>query len=64
VTQNAKKPNPAIAKQALKEAANRRKNQLHVEEEGLVRQEEFNGRKGPDPARFGDWENKGIASDF
>jgi hypothetical protein len=25
---------------------------------------ELNGRKGPEPTRFGDWENKGIASDF
>jgi hypothetical protein len=23
-----------------------------------------NGRSGPDPARYGDWEVKGIASDF
>ena len=25
---------------------------------------EINGRDGPDPVRYGDWENKGIASDF
>ena len=25
---------------------------------------EFGGRDGPDPVRYGDWENKGIASDF
>ena len=25
---------------------------------------EVQGRQGPDPARYGDWENKGIASDF
>ena len=25
---------------------------------------EVGGRKGPDPTRYGDWENKGIASDF
>jgi hypothetical protein len=23
-----------------------------------------NGRAGPEPTRFGDWETKGIASDF
>jgi hypothetical protein len=22
------------------------------------------GPKGPEPTRYGDWENKGIASDF
>ncbi len=26
--------------------------------------EELGGRGGPDPARYGDWEVKGIASDF
>jgi hypothetical protein len=25
---------------------------------------EWNGRDGPDPVRYGDWEVKGIASDF
>ncbi len=25
---------------------------------------EVNGRQGPEPIRFGDWESKGIASDF
>ena len=25
---------------------------------------EVNGRKGPEPTRFGDWETKGIVSDF
>ena len=25
---------------------------------------EIGGRDGPDPVRYGDWENNGIASDF
>jgi hypothetical protein len=25
---------------------------------------EIGGRNGPDPVRYGDWENNGIASDF
>jgi hypothetical protein len=25
---------------------------------------EVNGAKGPEPTRFGDWEKKGITSDF
>ena len=25
---------------------------------------EYPGPKGPEPTRYGDWENKGIASDF
>jgi hypothetical protein len=28
------------------------------------RPKEVQGRGGPDPARFGDWEVKGVASDF
>jgi hypothetical protein len=26
--------------------------------------QEFNGPAGPEPIRYGDWERKGIASDF
>ncbi|MBL4789948.1 MAG: DUF1674 domain-containing protein [Kordiimonadaceae bacterium] len=25
---------------------------------------EYGGREGPEPTRYGDWENKGIISDF
>lgn len=25
---------------------------------------EIGGRNGPEPTRYGDWENKGICSDF
>ena len=49
----------AAARRALKEAEDRRR---VVEEEHA--QKEIGGRDGPDPARFGDWEVKGIASDF
>jgi hypothetical protein len=49
---------PAAAR-ALAEAEERRATALSVE-----RPKEINGRKGPEPTRFGDWENKGIASDF
>lgn len=26
--------------------------------------EEFGGRKGPEPTRYGDWEKNGLISDF
>ena len=55
---NDKTLNPQ-ARGALAEAAARRK--LAVKPT-LPR--ELNGRNGPEPTRFGDWENKGIASDF
>ena len=49
----------AAAKRALKEAADRRK-----AADATIAQKETGGRDGPDPARYGDWEVKGIASDF
>ncbi len=54
-----KKPDPEIAKRALAEAKKRREN-LNTEKQAT----ELHGRDGPDPVRYGDWENKGIASDF
>jgi len=47
------------ALRALAEAELRRAVALEVE-----RPKEINGRKGPEPTRYGDWESKGIASDF
>ncbi len=49
------------AEQALKEAEARRR---AAEAEKKPTPVEKGGRNGPDPARYGDWENKGIASDF
>jgi hypothetical protein len=48
-----------IAKQALAEAEERRKKAAQ-----LVLPREQGGPKGPEPTRFGDWERKGIVSDF
>ena len=31
---------------------------------GAAKTAEFGGRKGPDPTRYGDWENKGRCVDF
>ncbi|MEY4092265.1 MAG: hypothetical protein RLZZ496_1447 [Pseudomonadota bacterium] len=47
------------AQRALAEAAERRQ---IVQDQ--VRPQEVHGRSGPEPVRYGDWENKGIASDF
>jgi len=54
--QPAKPPSPAAAR-ALAEAAERRA-------AAASRAPEIGGRDRPDPARYGDWEVKGIASDF
>jgi hypothetical protein len=52
---------PPAAKRALAEAEARRK---AAEANAKPAAKEFQGPKGPEPTRYGDWENKGIASDF
>ncbi len=53
---------PPAAARALAEAEERRRAKAQAEQKS--RPKEISGREGPDPARYGDWENKGIASDF
>ncbi len=50
---------PEPAKRALAEAQERRRLQKAVS-----LPTELGGRDGPEPTRFGDWEKKGIVSDF
>jgi len=49
------------ARRALAEAEARR---LAAEADAKPSPRELQGPKGPEPTRYGDWENKGIASDF
>jgi hypothetical protein len=49
------------ARRALAEAEARR---AELNRKASGQPVEVNGRGGPDPARYGDWEVKGIASDF
>jgi len=49
------------AKRALAEAAERR---ARAEAEARDVPKEIGGPSGPEPTRYGDWERKGIASDF
>jgi hypothetical protein len=49
------------AQRALAEAEARRK---AAAAEAEARPKELKGPKGPEPTRYGDWETKGIASDF
>jgi len=55
-----RKPLTPVAQRALAEAEARRK----AAADAKPMPKEFQGPKGPDPTRYGDWENKGIASDF
>jgi len=58
-----RKPLSPAAQRALAEADARRAEaarQAALE----TRPKELHGGKGPEPTRYGDWENKGIATDF
>jgi hypothetical protein len=50
---------PPEAQRALAEVEARRK-----AAKTLALPKELGGRDGPEPVRYGDWENKGIAVDF
>jgi hypothetical protein len=52
------------ALRALAEAAERRAKQEAEAKAAAEKAQELGGRAGPDPVRYGDWENGGIASDF
>jgi hypothetical protein len=56
-----RKPLTPAAQRALAEAEARRQ-AAAANAKPLA--EESGGPKGPEPTRYGDWENKGIASDF
>lgn len=53
------KPLSPEAQRALAEAEARRK-----ATPPMAMPKEVDGRDGPEPTRFGDWEKKGITSDF
>ncbi len=52
---------PPAAQRALQEAAERKSAAAKIKD---AQKPEINGRGGLDPARYGDWEKKGIAVDF
>ena len=51
---------PPAAVRALAEAEDRRKSAAKA----APLPKELGGRDGPEPVRYGDWENKGLAIDF
>jgi hypothetical protein len=56
-----RKPLSPVARRALAEAEARRQ---AAGASARSVPKESGGPKGPEPTRYGDWENKGIASDF
>ena len=57
-----RKPLSPAAQRALAEAEARRQAAAQAKDE--VKARELQGPKGLEPTRYGDWERKGIASDF
>ena len=55
---------PPAAQRALREAEERRKAADAALAAAGPRPKEVAGRDGPEPVRYGDWELKGLASDF
>ena len=58
-TENSKPRRRDAAKRALEEAARRRQDDIQAQ-----LPPEKGGQEGPEPTRYGDWEKKGIVTDF
>lgn len=56
-----KKPLTPAAERALAEAAKRR---AERDRNAVPAAGEYGGPSGPEPTRYGDWEKKGLTSDF
>jgi hypothetical protein len=56
-----KRPLSAAAERALAEAAQRR---AERDRQAIAGAKEYGGPSGPEPTRYGDWEKKGLTSDF
>ncbi len=55
-------PSPEAARALAEAAARRRAQDTDTGKSKLAK--EIGGGKGPEPTRYGDWEVKGITSDF
>jgi hypothetical protein len=55
---------PPEAQRALAEAEQRRRATAEGGKNAAAKPKEIGGPAGPEPTRYGDWERKGIASDF
>ncbi len=58
------RPLSAAARRALAEAEARRRDRGTQAIDRAGRPKELNGRDGPEPVRYGDWEKNGLISDF
>ena len=66
-TKRTKKPTKAEVAARIREAGERAKAEAEarrLEQSQAALPKEIGGQKGPEPTRYGDWEKKGITSDF
>jgi hypothetical protein len=64
---NQASPSPQDVAARIADAAARANAEAEARRAAETKQElppELGGRKGPEPTRYGDWEKKGIVSDF
>ena len=66
---NTSSPKPATERKPLTPAAQRALAEAEARRQAAAANRkpmptELQGPKGPEPTRYGDWESKGIASDF
>ena len=47
----------------LKKVSDKKENEIKKDKKKTLKKE-IGGQDGPEPTRFGDWEKKGITSDF
>ena len=47
----------------LKKVSDKKENEINKGKKKTLKKE-IGGQDGPEPTRFGDWEKKGITSDF
>lgn len=62
-----KKPTKAEIAARIREAGQRARDEAEARrrvDAQAARPKEIGGQKGPEPTRYGDWEKKGITSDF
>jgi len=60
-------PSPEEIARRVREAGKRAKAEAEARkaaQKPVTLAKELNGPQGPEPTRYGDWEKKGIASDF
>jgi hypothetical protein len=60
-SKNPRRPLSPAAERALQEAAARR---AEADRHATAKVKESGGPSGPEPTRYGDWEKKGLTSDF